>query len=145
MKINDWLTPENLILVEGWSRDGLTHEQIANNIGIGTTTLYRWQAEKREFRDALKRGREVADYEVENALFKRACGFEYDEIVTDVIEMADGTHKKHVHKVRKTVPPDTGAAAFWLKNRRPDQWKDKVVNAVEMDFEDLNPLFDKLK
>lgn len=145
MKYEEWRTPENLILVEGWSRDGLSAEQIASNIGISRATLFNWKSKHLDFFDAIKRGREVADYQVENALFKRACGFEYDEVVTDVIEFADGTQKKHVHKIRKTVPPDTGAAAFWLKNRRPDQWKDKVVNAVEMDFEDLNPLFDKLK
>ena len=144
MTYKQWLTPENLILVEGWARDGLSLEQIANNIGINVATLYRWKADKGEFREAIKKGKEVADYEVENALFKRACGIEYEEVTTDIFEK-DGHKIVRTHKVRKYIPPDTGAAAFWLKNRKPDQWRDKVVNAVEMDFEDLNPLMEKLK
>ncbi|MDO0919884.1 MULTISPECIES: transposase [unclassified Enterococcus] len=93
-KYKKWLEQENLILLEGWARDGLTDEQIAQRMGISTTTLYRWKSEHREIREAIKKGKEVVDFEVENALLRNA---------------------------RKG---DTTAQIFWLKNRRPDKWRD---------------------
>ncbi len=74
-KYQDWITPEGLSLVQGWARDGLTDEQIAGNMGINVATLYRWKIQFCEICEALKKGKEVADREVENALYKRACGY----------------------------------------------------------------------
>ena len=71
-KINEWLEKDKLILLEGWARDGLTDEQIAKNIGINRTTLYDWKKKEVNIADALKKGKEVIDFEVENALLKRA-------------------------------------------------------------------------
>ncbi len=90
-----WLEPENLILLEGWSRDGLTDEQIAGNMGITVKTLYEWKNKYSEICESLKKGKEFADYQVENALFKSA------------------------------LEGNTTAQIFWLKNRRPDKWRDK--------------------
>lgn len=94
-KFEYWLTEEGLLLLEGWARDGLTDEQIANNCGITASTLYEWKKRFAEISDTLKRGKEVVDYEVENALLNKALG------------------------------GDTTAQIFWLKNRRPDRWRDK--------------------
>ena len=71
-KINDWLEEDKLILLEGWARDGLTYEQIANNMGIDTSTLWDWRNDNSTISNAIKKGREVVDYEVENALLKSA-------------------------------------------------------------------------
>ena len=60
---------DKLILVEGWARDGLTDEQIANNLGISHTTLKEYKNKYPTFLTALKKGEQIADYEVENALF----------------------------------------------------------------------------
>ena len=119
-KYQDWLTAEGLTLLEGWARSGLTDEQIAHNVGITTSTLYDWKKKYSAFSEALKKGKEVIDLEVENALLKRALGYEYEEI-----KIEDGTdgHKKTITK--KQVPPDTTAQIFWLKNRQPDKWRDK--------------------
>ena len=95
-KINEWLEKDNLILLEGWARDGLTFEQIANNIGINVVTLREWRKKEPTISTALKKGREVVDYEVENALLKSA------------------------------LEGNTTAQIFWLKNRRKMQWRDKV-------------------
>ena len=127
-KYADWITPDGLLLVEGWARDGLNDEQIANNIGIGKTTFYRWQEEHKDFREAVKRGKAPVDIEVENALLKRALGYEYEEVTTEVY----GDGKKHVKKVKKVVPPDVGAMAFWLKNRRPAKWRDKREEVISI-------------
>ena len=67
-KYEKWLKEEILLLLEGWARDGLTDEQIAKNIGIGERTLYEWKEKYPQISQSLKKGKEVVDYEVENAL-----------------------------------------------------------------------------
>lgn len=94
-KYEYWLTPEGLLLLKGWARDGLIDVQIAENMGIAASTLYRWKNEHKEISEALKRGKEVVDYQVENALLNNALN------------------------------GHTTAQIFWLKNRRPDKWRDK--------------------
>lgn len=96
----EWLEKDNLLLLQGWARDGLTDEQIAHNMGINVATLYRWKNEHDEIRDTLKKTKEVVDREVENALFKKA------------------------------IEGDTTAMIFWLKNRRPNDWRDKRETAL---------------
>ena len=75
-KYEYWLTPEGLLKLEGWARDGLTDEQIAQNMAIGYSTLQTWKMKYQDIRDTLKRGKEVVDLQVENALLKRALGYE---------------------------------------------------------------------
>lgn len=123
-KYHEWLTKEGLILIEGWAKDGLIDEQIATNIGITTTTFYDWKKKYADFSDALKRGKETSDYEVENALFKSATGYEYEER-KEVQEVVDGVMRKRVEITRKQVPPNATSAIFWLKNRKPDKWRNK--------------------
>lgn len=127
-KYHEWITEEGLTKLEGWARDGLTDEQIAHNIGINVATIYEWKKRFPEINNALKKGKEVVDIQVENALLKRALGYEYEE--TKVIVETDG--KKRVERVKKHVLPDVTAQIFWLKNRRPDKWRDKH----EIDYSD---------
>ena len=159
-KYQEWLTEEGLFKIEGWARDGLTDKQIAENIGISRSTLNKWKNDFSDISDTLKRGKEVVDRQVENALFKRALGYEYTERTAklvdrdpDVVEAerrefenrfkldnpeatsqeikdaavkAIPTRERIVFfEVDKQVAPDTGAIAFWLKNRKPDVWRDK--------------------
>ena len=74
-KYQEWLTPEGLLKIEGWARDGLTDEQIAEKIKITPSTLYEWKKRYSEISEALKKGKEVVDRQVENALLKRALGY----------------------------------------------------------------------
>lgn len=120
-KYEQWLTEEGLLQLEAWARNGLTDEQIANNIGITPSTLYAWKAKFSEISEALKKGKEIVDIEVENALLKRAKGYSYIE---KRAEMENGQITKIV-TVTKEVPPDVGAAAMWLKNRKPKAWRDR--------------------
>ncbi len=126
-KYEDWITPEGLLKVEGWARDGLTDEQIAANIGIRAGTLYDWKNRFSDFSEALKKGKEVVDRQVENALLKRALGYEYKETTREpVLNPNTGKVKLTVTKtVTKQVVPDTTAQIFWLKNRKPETWRDK--------------------
>ena len=94
---------EKVTLIEGWAKDGLTQQQIANNLGIGLSTLKKYKNKSVAIRTALKKGKEVSDYEVENALYQAA------------------------------VNGSVSAMIFWLKNRRPDKWRDrKEANEIEL-------------
>lgn len=120
-KYQEWLTPEGLLKIEGWARDGLIDEQIAQNIGIRAATLYEWKKRFPEISETLKRGKEVVDRQVENSLLKRALGYEYDEVK----EKFEGNVMTERTVTRKEVVPDVTAQIFWLKNRKPDTWRDK--------------------
>jgi len=100
-KYEKWLTPEGLTLLEGWARMGLTDEQIAHNVGISRSTLSEWKIKFADISDALKKGKEVADFQVENALFKSALN------------------------------GNVTAQIFWLKNRQPKSWRDSPQQAEE--------------
>lgn len=130
-KYHEWLTPEGLTLLEGWARDGLTDEQIAGNMGITRSTLYAWKDKYSDISDTLKSGKEVVDRAVENALLKRAMGYRYEEVTKEpgTIEDEESGELKRVmvetKRVTKEVQPDVTAQIFWLKNRKPDVWRDK--------------------
>lgn len=112
-KYEKWLEPDNLLLLEAWARDGLTDEQIASNIGIRRETLCEWKKKYPNISNALKRGKEVVDIEVENALHKLAV----DGNITAII--------------------------FWLKNRKPDKWRDKpkeISSSLEQIATNINEL-----
>lgn len=130
-KINEWLEKDKLILLEGWARDGLTDEQIAKNMGIVPSTFYEWKKKSKEFSETLKKGKEVVDFEVENALLKRALGYEYEEETYE--------NGILIKKVKKQVAPDTTAMIFWLKNRKKEQWREKVeVVKTDDDLQKIN-------
>lgn len=94
-KYEKWLKKENLALLSGWARDGLTNEQIAHNMGISAKTLYEWKNKHSEICESIKKGKEIVDYEVENALYKAA------------------------------MSGNVTAQIYWLKNRCPDKWREK--------------------
>lgn len=133
----EWLEDDKLLLLEGWARNGLTDEQIAHNIGITTKTLYEWKNRFSAICDALKKGKEVVDIQVENALLKRALGYSYEE------KTYEGGVLTKV--VTKQVAPDTTAQIFWLKNRKPQEWRDKQEVANNVEVENLAILKDLLK
>lgn len=123
-KFHEWLTEEGLIKIEGWAKSGLSDKQIANNVGVSERTFTRWKADHPTILSVLKRGKEVVDFEVENALYKNATGFEYEEVKT-YIEEIDGKQRKKIEKTKKLMRPDTTAQIFWLKNRKPAEWREK--------------------
>nr|DAM12462.1 MAG TPA: terminase small subunit [Caudoviricetes sp.] len=134
-KYEEWLTEEKLTLLSGWARDGLTDEQIAHNMGISRSTLNEWKKKYSDISDTLKRNKEIVDIQVENALLRRALGYKYKEITRE--SSKDDIGKMVITKeVTKEVVPDTTAQIFWLKNRRPDKWRDKPVPVNEEVYED---------
>lgn len=116
-KVDEWLTDKGLTLLHGWARQGLSNTQIANNMGVHEATFYKWKSEHTEIYEAIKKGKEVVDFEVENALLKRALGYEYTETHTNMY--GEET------TIKKYMKPDTTAIIFWLKNRKPNEWRDR--------------------
>ena len=131
-----WRTPEGLLLIEGWARDGLTEDQIAHNMGIARSTLNEWKAKFPDISDALKKGKEVVDRAVENALLKRALGYDYTE---ERIENSQIYGIKTI-RITKHVPADTTAQIFWLKNRKPEQYRERRDAVPERDGSDTGVL-----
>lgn len=140
-KYQEWLEPEGLLKLEGWARDGLTDEQIAKNMGVRTSTLYDWKKKYSEISESLKKGKEVVDRAVENALLKRALGYSYTETTKELVE----TKMIVTKEVVKEVQPDTTAQIFWLKNRRPDIWRDRKDLEAKVDVNQQDPFKDMSK
>lgn len=129
-KYSAWLEPEKLEQLERWAAEGLTDVEIAENMGICLRTLGRWKKEHPQIAEALKRGTETADDSVEQALLKRALGYDHDEVTREMkIDPETGEESlKSVKIVTKHVMPNISAQLYWLKNRRPSVWRDRPVS-----------------
>jgi len=126
-KVEYWLTSDGLTLLSGWAREGLTDEQIAKNVGITRSTLNEWKKKYPDISDTLKKNKEIVDFEIENALVKRALGYRYKEITKEkVLNPLTSKYELTITKeVEKEVLPDTTAQIFWLKNRQSKKWREK--------------------
>ena len=164
-KYKQWLESDNIDLLKGWARDGLTDAQIAQKIGIRRTTLYDWKNKYSDIADALKKGKEIVDIEVENALLKRAKGMTtksttYKMVKVDAVQLKARRNKrinelKFEHEdwtkeqliiqaaedvkvyesipmttTKTELPPDISAAIFWLKNRKPEVFRDQSYRVL---------------
>ncbi len=109
---------------EIYASEGMTNQEIAHNLGIGVTTMREWRDKFPEFASAVKRGKKIADDKVEKSLYKRAIGF----YVTEEKRIDDG-HSVKVETTQKWINDPT-SIIFFLKNRRPDKWRDKRVEEV---------------
>ena len=144
-KFDRWRTPEGLTLLQGWARDGKTDEELAKAMGIVPSTLYVWKERFPEISEALKKGKDVIDTEVENALLRRALGYAYTETRKET--GADGKTEKII-TVTKHVAPDVTAQIFWLKNRRPDKYRNRIkddLDSGKTDFSALDEAFEAMR
>jgi transposase-like protein len=123
-KYHEWLEPDGLLRLEAWARDGLTDKQIAHNIGVTEQTLNVWKKKYPSFSESLKRGKEIIDIEVENALLKRATGFIV--ILNKAKVLNDGQVIKYEEE--QYYPPDPLSIFYWLKNRTNGKWQDKLYD-----------------
>lgn len=135
------MTESALLRVKGWARDGLIDEQIAHNMGIAYSTFREWVDKFPALSAALKEGKEPVDIQVENALFKSAIG--YTVTLRKPIKVRTKKQLKdkglieeeHIEYAEEEVhiPAQTAAQIFWLKNRKPTQWRDKRETEVKTD------------
>lgn len=132
----EWLEEDNLMLLECWARDGYTFQDIANRIGIAVSTLRMWRMQYPDIDNALKKGREIIDYKVENALLKSALGYHTKEVkVTTTIRF--GKTVETIKEVTdKEQAPNVSAIQCWLYNRLPNKWKKNRDQLIELDEED---------
>ena len=112
-KYKEWLLPENLLRIQGWAMDGLTDENIAENMGIAPKTLWEWKIKYSSISNALKISKDIADRQIENALFKAA---------------KEG---------------NITAQIFWLKNRKPDKWREQRREQEQQETPVININFAK--
>ncbi len=128
--------------IPSWRKQGMTEEQVAKRLGVAYSTLSLYKNKHSEFSEALKKGREELIEELEDSLYRKAMGYEYEEQET-WIEEVDGVQKKRIKRVKKQSLPDTGALAFALKNLSPNKWRDrhdiaeigrqgKVINIIDI-------------
>ena len=114
----------NLILVERWTRNGASEEEIAQRLGISYSTFRVYKNREIALSAILKKGAEIVDTEVENALLRRALGYKYIETTKERDKEGNLVITK---EISKEVVPDVGAQIFWLKNRASDKWRDKPI------------------
>lgn len=113
---------EFIHLTECACRLGATDLDVAEMLKVSPRTLYNWRNTKPEFAAALVTGKEIADERVERSLYQRACGYEQEEVK---IFMPSGSTEPVYAKFTAKHAPDVTACIFWLKNRRPEQWRDR--------------------
>lgn len=147
-KYHEWLEPDGLLLLQGWARDGLTEKQISEKMGISYSTFNEWKARFPQIPEALKKTKEIVDREVEAALYNSAVGAHYTVKKPIKLKktMRDGTkmiEEEHIEYVEEDVfiPPQNVAQFFWLKNRKPKDWRDKPL-AIADDAERITIIDD---
>jgi len=134
--------------IPAWRRQGLTEEQVAERLGIAYSTLFLYKDKHSGLSDALKKGKAELIEELEDSLFRRAMGFEYEEVDTYIEEFGD-VQKVKTKIMKRVALPDTGALAFALKNLAPDKWRDrhditefsrqeKVINIIDIPPEETD-------
>ena len=104
---------------------GATDDELADFFEVHRATIYRWKHEHADFCDAVKSGKEVADERVQRSLYQKATGYDVTEEQAVKVKVEQHKEEVEVVEVRKHVAADTTAAIFWLKNRRPKEWRDK--------------------
>ena len=142
-KYQEWINdPDKKTLLSGWARKGLSDQQIAKNIGISRATLNEWREKYPDISDTLKKGKEVADAEVENALYLKCIGHKVQLKKTfkvKKIEYNDAGKKIKEEENLETgagevyIPPDTKAIIFWLTNRMREDWKERQNTQMEQE------------
>jgi len=153
-KYEYWLTDEGLTLLNAWARDGLIDDDIAKKIGISRSTLTLWKKQYSVISVALKKGKEIVDIEVENKLYENAIGAYYEEeqafklktIYYDENDRRCENERIEIVLLKKQRPPDITSIIYWLKNRKPVEWRDRPAIDVNINtVEDLRPLAELLK
>lgn len=122
-KVDEWLKPEKLELLKCWARD-FSLSDICTRMGVSYNTFITWRNKYPQIDEAIKDGKEIVDYRVENALLRVALGYTTTDVKTIISPPdKDGNRKIRVEKTEKEIPPNPTAIMCWLNNRKPEQWK----------------------
>lgn len=139
------LVKPRLLEIEAWCRDGATDKEVAKALGIAESTLNLYKGRFPEFSEALKRTKAVADIQVENALFKKAVG--YNAVVKKTVKVKvvkydpqTGRKTEEREELKEAedevhIPADTTAQIYWLSNRAPDRWRRQPEKDFQKDVQ----------
>jgi hypothetical protein len=105
---------------------GATDNELADFFGVSVRTIHRWKLDHDEFCHSIKSGKDHADARVERSLYQKATGYEFVEQQAIKIKLEQYKEEVQVVDVQRHAPAETPAAIFWLKNRRKDEWRDKI-------------------
>ena len=122
--------PDWPLRAEGYARDGLIDKEIAKKLGMVSSTFYEYMKQFPEFSEAVKRGKAPVDVEVENLLLKRCRGYEYEETEIEYLPGEGKGTSPEITKMKKKIKqiaPDVRAHEFWLKNRKPENWRETTT------------------
>lgn len=142
-----------MLQIKGWARHGWTDEQIAKNgIGISRAAFYQWLKKYESIKNAIEEGRRPETVDIEDALFNSAKGYKVTikkpiKIREEKQKQGEGRIiKEHIEYVEEEVyiPPQVSAQIFWLKNRSPENWRDKPKEIENNTDDPLNELFRRL-
>lgn len=132
---DDVLSDDGLFLIQCMVRDGLTLDAIAKVLGIVPQTFFLWRKKHKELQDACMRGKQLVDYEVENALLKAALGYKTvnTKTLTSSEPDKDGNRAVKVERTETEQGPNVTACLAWLNNRKPEQWRRNRDNVLELE------------
>ena len=119
--VDFWLGDEGCALLSSWARDGLGIKEIAEKMGVSCRTLLKWIGKYPSIKEAVYSSRQVIDAKVEQAILKKALGFE----TTEVRQVKKANGDEEITAVTKLVPPDISACSMWLSNSCPEKWGEK--------------------
>lgn len=123
-KYDEFVKP-HLKRITHWCRMGATEAEICKKLGIAVSSFNKYKLEFSELSEALKTGKVPADDRIEAELYKRAKGYDYEEVKTNTY-VDNQQHQRTFRTVTtKHIPGDVRAIIFWLKNRRPEQWRER--------------------
>lgn len=131
--------------IKGWCIRGVSDKEIADKLEIGYSTFFSYKNKYAELEEALTKKKDFADADIEGSLFKRAKGYDVEEIKTYIQVDKNGNERKRIEKTKRHIPPDVTAIIFYLKNRLPHLYKDKPTEAGQgEDFEKLKAYLKEL-
>lgn len=145
---DEWLTPDGLLLIKGWIREGRTEEDIATKeIGINASTWWRWKSQFEEFRKAVKKTKAVQNAEIDDAFYRDLQGHYVEEETSEVIIIRDADNNiirktEHKRKNKRYIPASAVERIFYYKVQR--HWNENQPDTDEMNIED-DPLTKSLK
>jgi transposase-like protein len=148
--------PECIKIVKAMAKLGATNADLASEFEVSHATIDNWMIKHPEFLGALKEGKEAFDQRIERSLAQKAIGYERPVVKTTTFENEDGGTTVSTVEYVEHVPPDTTACIFWLKNRKPKEWRDRhefsgdpenplqIVHAVQLIVTDSREDWDKI-
>lgn len=145
---DEWLTPDGLLLIKGWIREGRTEEDIATKeIGINASTWWRWKSQFEEFRKAVKKTKAVQNAEIDDAFYRDLQGHYVEEETSEVIIIRDADNNiirktEHKRKNKRYIPANAVERIFYYKVQR--HWNENQPDTDAMNIED-DPLTKSLK